>query len=211
MIRVAKDPEERREELIDIAEKLFMKNGYEETPVSDIVKKAKVAQGTFYYHFKSKDDILNALVQRYTRELETMVKKNIDNEEYNAIQKLVAIYIDIVKFGQSRKRLLNYLHEEKNAHLHMKMEMQSYPALMPMFLKIIKQGVKEGLFKIKYPHEAARMIMGISHDITGREYLDLPFDKKKLAIEPQFYLIERVLGAKPRSFMRYLSDMGGFK
>jgi AcrR family transcriptional regulator len=210
MIRVAKDPEERCEELIDIAEQLFIKRGYEETPVSDIVKKANVAQGTFYYHFKTKDDILNALVQRYIRELETMVKKNIENKEYNAIQKLVGIYIDIVNFGQSRKHLLNYLHEEKNARLHMKMEMQSYPALMPLLLKIIKQGVSEGLFNIKYPREAAGMIMVISHNIMGREFLELSSDKKKRAIESHFYLIERILGAKQRCFKKYLSKMGGF-
>jgi AcrR family transcriptional regulator len=210
VIRVVKEPEERREELIDIAEKLFVKYGYEETPVSDIVKKAKVAQGTFYYHFKSKDEILNALVQRYIRELETMVRQSIDNEELNAIQKLLTIYKDIVKFGESRKRLLNYIHEEKNAHLHLKMEMQSYPTIMPLFLKIIKQGVSEGLFDIKYPREAAGMIMGISHNISGREYLDLSKDEKKKAIETHFYLIERILGAKPGSFMKHLSKMGGF-
>ena len=46
MIRVVKDPEERREQLLDVAEKLIIKKGYEHTTVSDIVKKAKVAQGT---------------------------------------------------------------------------------------------------------------------------------------------------------------------
>ena len=49
IIRITKNPEERRKELIDIAERLFIKKGYEQTAVSDIVKKAKVAQGTFYY------------------------------------------------------------------------------------------------------------------------------------------------------------------
>jgi len=42
-----------------------MKKGYEKTAVSDIVKKAKVAQGTFYYYFKTKEDILDLITDRY--------------------------------------------------------------------------------------------------------------------------------------------------
>jgi AcrR family transcriptional regulator len=53
IMRVTKDPEIRRKELMDAAEKLFLEHGYEETAVSDIVKKTGVAQGTFYYYFKN--------------------------------------------------------------------------------------------------------------------------------------------------------------
>jgi AcrR family transcriptional regulator len=60
-MRVTKDPEIRRKELMDVAEELFLENGYEETAVSDIVKKAGVAQGTFYYYFKSKETKLDAI------------------------------------------------------------------------------------------------------------------------------------------------------
>nr|WP_054858721.1 TetR family transcriptional regulator [Methanobacterium formicicum] len=40
-MRVTKDPEIRRKELMDVAEELFLENGYEETAVSDIVKKSR--------------------------------------------------------------------------------------------------------------------------------------------------------------------------
>ena len=48
MTCTVKDPETRRSELINAAEELFLANGYEETAVSDIVRKIGVAQGTFY-------------------------------------------------------------------------------------------------------------------------------------------------------------------
>lgn len=51
MPRITKSPDERRNELIDAAEMLFIENGYDQTSVSDIVKKVNVAQGTFYYYF----------------------------------------------------------------------------------------------------------------------------------------------------------------
>jgi hypothetical protein len=52
--------------------------------------------------------------------------------------------------------------------------------------------------------------MVISHNIMGREFLELSSDKKKRAIESHFYLIERILGADQRCFKKYLSKMGGF-
>ena len=66
-MRITKKPDERRQELIDIAEQLFIKKGYEQTAVSDIVKKAKVAQGTFYYYFKTKEEILDSIIGRYIK------------------------------------------------------------------------------------------------------------------------------------------------
>jgi len=64
-MRVTKGPEVRQKELIAAAEELFREKGCEETSVSDIVRKVGVAQGTFYYYFESKDDILDAVLDHY--------------------------------------------------------------------------------------------------------------------------------------------------
>ena len=48
-----KDNEERKNEFIDAAEKLFKENGIVETTISSIVKEMDVAKGLFYYYFKS--------------------------------------------------------------------------------------------------------------------------------------------------------------
>jgi AcrR family transcriptional regulator len=55
----------RRDELMDAAEGLFIKNGVAATSVDDIVALADVAKGTFYLHFASKDGLLAALQQRF--------------------------------------------------------------------------------------------------------------------------------------------------
>ncbi|WP_416147267.1 TetR/AcrR family transcriptional regulator [Salipaludibacillus sp. HK11] len=54
---------ERREQLMKIALELYATNGYPATKVSSIVKRAGVAQGTFYWHFKSKKDIALAILK----------------------------------------------------------------------------------------------------------------------------------------------------
>ncbi len=69
MVRTAKDPEIRRQELLEAALELFLDQGMDRTAVSHIVKKVGVAQGTFYYHFDSKDAVLDALAEHITEPL----------------------------------------------------------------------------------------------------------------------------------------------
>ena len=58
-----KEPgEERRDQIIRIAMQRFATHGYHQTKISDIVREAGVAQGTFYWHFKSKEAIAEEIV-----------------------------------------------------------------------------------------------------------------------------------------------------
>jgi AcrR family transcriptional regulator len=59
--RVIKPPEVRRSELLDAATQLFEARGYEQVTVADIATAAKVAKGTFYLYFDSKEALLDAL------------------------------------------------------------------------------------------------------------------------------------------------------
>lgn len=66
MARVVKKPEERKEELMDVAITLFMEKGYENTSIKDIYGKVNGSFGMFYHHFKSKEEIFEAAMDRYT-------------------------------------------------------------------------------------------------------------------------------------------------
>ena len=65
MARPAQDPQIRINEILDAAETLFYERGYQPTMISDIVRKIGVAQGTFYYYFTSKEEIVVALINRH--------------------------------------------------------------------------------------------------------------------------------------------------
>ena len=82
--RVTKVPEERKQELIDTAERLFLEKGYEQTTVADIVREIEVAQGTFYYYFSSKEEILEAIIEEDITALEDDVRQILSREDANA-------------------------------------------------------------------------------------------------------------------------------
>ena len=64
-----KPPEERRDDLLNAAQRLFIKQGVSPTSVEQITAAADVAKGTFYLHFASKDAIHSALEERFAQQL----------------------------------------------------------------------------------------------------------------------------------------------
>mgnify|MGYP005644269039 FL=1 len=48
--------------IVEAADQLFYRQGYEHTSFSDIADAVQISRGNFYYHFKSKDEILNAVI-----------------------------------------------------------------------------------------------------------------------------------------------------
>ena len=64
MTRIVKDAAVRRTEILDTAQYLCYSKGYERTSVQDIIDEIGIAKGTFYHYFRSKQDLLDALVDR---------------------------------------------------------------------------------------------------------------------------------------------------
>ncbi|MET0591866.1 MAG: TetR/AcrR family transcriptional regulator [Polyangiaceae bacterium] len=67
--RRAEQKQATRTRLFDIAMRLFDQRGYESVNVDDIVRASKVARGTFYFHFPTKEDVLYEAVRRGEREI----------------------------------------------------------------------------------------------------------------------------------------------
>ena len=88
MNRITKNPDERKEEIIDTAQNLFIEKGFAETKISDIVKKLKVSQGVFYYYFKSKEEIVDYIVDRYIKLISVDTSDIIKNNKIDTAKKL---------------------------------------------------------------------------------------------------------------------------
>ena len=63
-MRIVKSADERKGEILDVAEQLFAEKGFDNASTNDIIKKIGIARGTLYHHFKSKEEILDAIVER---------------------------------------------------------------------------------------------------------------------------------------------------
>ncbi|MCD1294686.1 TetR/AcrR family transcriptional regulator [Methanocella sp. CWC-04] len=158
MGRISKDPEERREDYINAAEELFLEKGYENTSASDIIKKIGLAQGTFYYYFRSKDDILEAVIYRYLERYGSALKNVADNNDINAMDKLQEIIHLSFNLRNNGDALEKYIFESSIAR-HEKFERNFNALIIPLLAKVVEQGMKEGLFEVDFPMETAEMLV----------------------------------------------------
>ena len=67
MARITKAPEERRQEILDTAMKVFYEKGYEKTSISDIAREMNVAQGLCYRYFSSKEELFDTALDQYAQ------------------------------------------------------------------------------------------------------------------------------------------------
>ncbi|MFD1092609.1 TetR/AcrR family transcriptional regulator [Providencia vermicola] len=107
-----KPAEERLDDLMNAAEKLFLSKGFVNTTVSEIVHDADVAKGTFYHYFQSKNDIMEALRTRYM----DWYLENIDDalsQQKSAAQKLQSWCENSVKYYVEKQQIHDMLfHDE---------------------------------------------------------------------------------------------------
>jgi len=208
MVRIIKKHDERRTEFLNTAQELFFTRGYEQTAVETIINKMGLSKGTFYYYFKSKEDLLDALIKRLSEKILEEVRKIVDREDLDAITKLNRAYAVTrsVKLENLEllKVLLKVLYDDKNILFRFKIYRSSLEILAPEFSKIIRQGIKEKAFNTLYPDEAARLIFEVAYTFSERiPSLILGSDKNikhldKAEKEFKVYedAIERIIGAE---------------
>jgi len=99
-----------REKIVDTAWKLFRDQGFGETTINDIIREAEISKGTFYYHFRSKDDLLATLSEILDREYERL--ENEEPEGMSSFDRLVWINYEVHSYMEKNidYRLLAYLY-----------------------------------------------------------------------------------------------------
>ena len=157
MARVSKAREVRRQEMIKTAYELFQQNGYGQTTVHDIVQTQGVAQGLFYYYFKSKEEVLFAVLEQMGERLLQLISQIIAAQETTPIQRIreaLSIITDFLMHGYDALRL-----PAINAQLHALFEQQTRRLLMPYLTQLLVDGQRSGDFHVIYPEYTARFIL----------------------------------------------------
>lgn len=140
---MAKTKEERRNEIIETAGKLFEEKGYEQTQVQDIVNEIGVAKGLFYYYFKSKDEVIEELADRYADAIIDAVNKLIDKDitTFDKINRIFQIFIDSAekKFG-----IFMGILNVKNGITHERIFFNVGKKMVPLVTELILSGNDNG-------------------------------------------------------------------
>jgi AcrR family transcriptional regulator len=199
MARTTKEPSERRTEFLDAAEELFKERGYYATSVDDIVGRVGVAKGLFYYYFKTKEELVEQIVERLWAGAIEDYRKIRDREDLSAIEKLF-MYSDLrtqVKVQQTY--MVDIFVRERHSLLVQRMTERGVEVLVPILSDIISQGVEEGVFDTEYPREAAEFLVRGAQGLLDIDTGDPEQVMRGLRVSLDLW--ERVLGARKGAFM----------
>lgn len=157
MVRVSKKPEERRREIVLASRDLFLKKGYEKTTMQDVMEALKIAKGTTYYYFKSKEELLEAVVEEMVSEYMAAVEKACNACQGNALDKMRVL----AAAGRiNQEEALDQLHRPDNTQLHLRLLALTLSKLAPLYASLILQGSKEGFFRrTEHPLECAEVLL----------------------------------------------------
>jgi len=176
MPRVVKR-EARRAELVSAAASLFSERGVAKTTVSDIVKVAGVAQGTFYLYFDSKDEVVLAVVERIGEAMIDGAAARVEAGS-SAVGKLLILRDMLSDVGSEpgAAELIELMHRPENRALHDRFAEDLTPRFVPLVEEIVEQGVAAGVFNVEDTRAAAWFVLaGLqSVELAGTAVPEMP-------------------------------------
>ena len=156
-----KNPEETVQLILDVAYRLFMKKGYEYTSIQDIIDNlGGLSKGAIYHHFKSKEDILIAVIQRMTAQSNQLLANVRDCSNLNGKEKLKTIFKKSISRPVQEEIFATAPNFHNNSKLLVGLLQDTMEEVIPNYiLPIIEEGIKDGSIQTNYPKQLAELIM----------------------------------------------------
>ncbi len=156
----------RRQQLLAVAEGLFLDHGYGNTSVSRIVKAAGVAQGTFYLYFESKEAILLELRRGVLRRLRRAFKDASGAGVGPADARLVAGFLAVAGEVELTIPLLRQFRTAETAVQTEQVVLDGRASMAAPIAALIADGAREGRFVVDSPSIAAHVALSLVSDLV---------------------------------------------
>lgn len=205
-MRVVKEAAERRSEILDVAEELFVTKGYDRTSTNDILERIGIARGTLYYHFKSKEDILNAMIDRINESLLAKARIIASDTKIPVIDRLVMTIAGLNVESDIGQEIIDQVHKPQNALMHQKMQRNLIEGVSPILVGLLDEGNAQGVFHIQYPAQTVEMLVLYSGIVFDDDYDDSK-ERSKERINAFLYNTELLLGAKKGSVQKVMRKL----
>ena len=146
------------DDILSAAKAEFSEKGFQSASLRRIVKNAGVTTGAFYGYFKSKEEVLDALVERqYNHVIETCRTK-LAAVEAPALEK-IKLLLYFYRSTAVDQTVDSALHEPQNAAIHQKSMAFIMGRLAPIVGEILQQGVEENVFVCEHPEQLAEILL----------------------------------------------------
>ena len=185
------DPSEKtKQEILNAAFRLFREKGWDNVNIEDIVKEVGVTRGAFYHYFKSREDLIIAVVDKmfYDNNPFEIASKEAG---LNALEKLrLALKLDFAKNIENDGMIDELFKAFDNPVIFKSQFLSQLNTISPYIEKLLLEGNEDGSLSVKYPKQTAQILailpnFWLSHDALSR---DAPHISRQELIDKVMFL-----------------------
>jgi len=194
-MRISKEPEIRKQELIETALKLFLKKGYEKTSIRDILREVKGSPGMFYYYFSSKEEIFEEAIQYYVENYTKELSQIFKDEDLSFQEKYNRIVNAVIKAFEDIRSISNAYFTPQYFPLRVKISFKILDKITKPFSELIEELKKD-------PHlDSKKTAIFVLYGVYGliRHEFENIEDKEKIS-QLMEYIVDitgKILGLTP--------------
>lgn len=161
----------KKDAIVQSAIQLFQTNGIERTKISDIVKEAQIAQGTFYLYFPSKLALMPAIAEEMVKILMKRIKQEVKSKQ-NVDEKFINIVNSIFKVNKEYSEVLAMIYSGLASTEHLKEWETVYEPCYHWLSNILLEAKNNGEIRQTIdPDRTAKLIIGLVESAAEQVYL----------------------------------------
>ena len=147
--------------ILDSMQKLMLKKDTRSISVSEIAREAGIGKGSIYYYFKSKEEIVDAVIERSYSDAIRQAQELVQAPGLDALTKREIIFRTCrdSSIELSRQEAGSYMELQQSALLHQQYIYIMIRNLRPILADIIRQGNQEGTISCSSPDEVAEIVL----------------------------------------------------
>lgn len=142
-MRITKEPEERKQEILETAMKLFYEKGYEKTSITDIANAIGVAQGLCYRYFPSKEILFDTAIDQYAQQLVSSLS-SVEYAKGKTLKDIILTMPVLIENADSDSPYHGVLHQKENQKFHDQLAMKICEKLIPLVSRILQTAKVKG-------------------------------------------------------------------
>lgn len=189
----------KKEFILDTAEKMFVEQGFDQTSISQLLDATQIARGTLYYYFTSKEEIMDAIIERWIEQSFEQMRIWVERKHLSIIERLMDALasLNLKKNGQE---FLEHLHEPQNALLHEKSNQILLSKAPQILYPLFQEGLQAGEMQTAYPYESIEMMLTYSLQLFDNSFQKLERAEQDQKIQAFIYLLEKIFQTKEGYF-----------
>jgi TetR/AcrR family fatty acid metabolism transcriptional regulator len=159
---------DKRRQIIEAAIRVFSRNGFYNSKVSQVAREAGVADGTIYLYFKNKDDLL---IQVFLDTMELILSRQEValagvSDPVEKLERFIRVHFDVVETSPALAEVITVELRQSSKFMRAT-EMREFGRYLGIIARIVEEGQRAGVFdRFLEPRRVARALFGILDELA---------------------------------------------